>query len=86
MCIISTSYTALPSVVTTFDVRFITQNKNLYGNHMMANFGKNTILMYPKFLATSHYTIKYRSFDYHINIKFCFGAMSRLLNDTILQG
>ena len=73
-CRISTSYTTLPTIVTTFDVRFIAQNKSSYGIHMKENL-KNFILMCLKIIATSHYTIKSRSFDYHINIKLCFSVM-----------
>ena len=49
MCRISTSYTALPTVVATFDVRFITQNKISYGIHMKSNLKVNTILICRNF-------------------------------------
>ena len=75
MCRTSTIYTALPNVVATFDVHFITQNENSYDIHMRANLEENTLLMYPKIIATSYYTTKCRSFDYLINMKFCFSVM-----------
>ena len=55
---IGTSYTAPPSVVATFDIRFRKhRTKNSYGIHTKANFEENNILMCPQIIATSHYTI-----------------------------
>ena len=65
MCRTSTSYTALPNVVATFDVHFITQNKKLiwylYESKFEGEYNSNVSQHY------SYVTLynKMRSFDYY---------------------
>ena len=72
--------------MATFEVRCITKTKYIFDIHMKANFEENTILISPKIIAMSNYTIKCRSFDYHINNKIWSSVMSQFLIDATLQG